>query len=227
MSLWNKSNRGASIHALRCPSDPSYGTSGHARDGMVYANSSLPWVATNYVGNWNIFSADQPASAGYAARPQKFANVTDGLSNTIMLAEAYAWCETRGRTAFLAWHIGTSTGNAHGGFLVPRNGTHNFGITFNLESTQIDNGTGAANVNVATGLPNPRSDLTLNFFFQVRPDPVRPGANGCTSLTVQTGHDHIQIAMGDGSVRSFGRGFDRNAWALMMLPNDGQAVSFD
>ncbi len=93
-----------------------------------------PWSATNYLANWNILCAPDPTTAGYTAWPQTFNNVTDGLSNTIMLAEAYAWCEGRGRTAFLAWHTG------QGGFSPPAssngvgvNGVHNFGLTFPVE----------------------------------------------------------------------------------------------
>ena len=221
MGLWNPNFRGAPIQTLRCPSDPSYSASASARDGMVYVNTSLPWVGTNYLANWNILSADQPLNTGFMARPQRFANVTDGISNTILLGEAYAWCEGRGRTAFLAWHI-----TPQGGLNISRNGVHNFGLTFNLNANQIDNGTGSVTGH-ANGVPNPTSSLTLNFFFQIRPDPVRSGATGCDSLTVQTGHDTIHIAMGDASVRSFSPTFNRDMWALLMLPADGQPVTLD
>src|SRR6185369_1075876 len=99
---------------------------------------------TNYVANWNMLCRSEPASLGYTAPPQKFANVTDGLSNTIMIGEAYAWCEGRGRTAFLAWHTG------QGGFAAPsRNGVHNFGLTFNLTNASVDAGNGPVSVTVS------------------------------------------------------------------------------
>lgn len=220
VGLWDPTNRGAPINVLRCPSDPTYNNTVGARDGMVNVNSSLPWVGTNYLANWNIMCADLPATAGYSARPQTFQNVTDGMSNTILIAEAYAWCESRGRSAFLAWHTGQGGFSAHGG----RNGVHNFGLTFNLSSAQIDFGNGPVTGN-ANGLPNPTSGL--NFFFQIRPDPVKSGATGCSSLTVQTGHDSMIVAMGDASVRTFSASFAPAMWANLMLPNDGNAVSFD
>lgn len=222
VGIWKPEHRSVPLSVLRCPSDPSFGASGNAVNGLVYASSTTPWSSTNYLANWNILCADQPANAGYSARPQKFTNVLDGLSNTIMLAEGYAWCENRGRTAFLAWHL------SQGGFTAPsRNGVHNFGITFNLLNTQIDNGTGPVTVTLSNGMANPTSNLTLNFFFQVRPDPIRSGATGCDSLTVQTGHDTLCAAMGDASVRSFSASLDRNVWALLMLPSDGRPVNLD
>ena len=224
VGIWKPTNRAVPLKVLRCPSDPSYGATGNARDGLVYTATTTPWSATNYLANWNILSAEQPSVAGYTARPQKFANVTDGLSNTILLAEAYAWCESRGRTAFLAWHL------SQGGFSAPsRNGVHNFGLTFNVANTQIDNGTGPVTVPATNdkGISNPTSNLGLNFFFQVRPDPIRTGATGCDSLTVQTGHTTLCAAMGDASVRSFSASLNHNTWALLMLPNDGQAVTVD
>ncbi len=226
VGLWDPANRGTRIQALRCPSDPSYWGSVGARDGMVNTNTSLPWVGTNYLANWNIISADQPVSAGYSARPRTFNSVTDGLSNTILLSEAYAYCEGRGRSAFLAWHISNTGGvsTAATGGHAGRNGVHNFGITFNLNGNSVDVGGGPV-AGLANGLPNPQG--TFNDFFQIRPDPVRTGTTGCDSLTVQSGHDMLHVAMGDGSVRSFSSSFDLTAWANLMLPTDGNAVNFD
>ncbi len=136
VGVWSPTTRAHPISVLLCPSDPSYGASANAVAGTVYAETANPWSATNYLANWNILSAPLPATAGYTARPQNFMNVTDGLSNTVMLGEAYAWCEGIGRTAFLAWHTG------QGGFAPPNssnglpvNGVHNFGLTFYPGST--------------------------------------------------------------------------------------------
>jgi prepilin-type N-terminal cleavage/methylation domain-containing protein len=231
VGVWNPTTRAIPLNVLQCPSDPSYGATGNAIGGLVYAAQISPWTGTNYLANWNILCAPLPATDGYAAPPQSFTSVTDGLSNTVMLGEAYAWCEGIGRTAFLAWHTG------QGGFSppaatngLPVNGVHNFGLTFYPGSTndQITDASGNAVAVQANGLPDPiMPNFDLNFFFQVRPSPVVSGAGGCNPLTVQTGHSAINVAMGDASVRSFSASLNTNTWALMMLPNDGQAVNLD
>ena len=215
VGTFNLRNRAAPLAVLRCPSDPSSFLP-QANGGLVYANTASPWSQTNYVANWNMLSMNQP-TLGYQAAPQRFANVTDGLSNTVMLSEAYAWCEGRGRTAFIAWHNGGG-GASYGG-------VHNFGLTFNVGS--IDVGQGAISVSGASGFPNPSLAPALNMYFQVRPDPVHAGIGGCDSLTAQSGHDVLNVALGDGSVRSVTTGLDRDMWSALMLPTDGGNVNLD
>lgn len=215
VGIWRPETRSVPIAVLKCPSDPS-GFQPAAGSGLVYANTTTPWSSTNYLANWNVFSAEQP-SLGYQAPPQKFTNVTDGLSNVVLLAEGYAWCEARGRTALLAWHLGGG-GNNYGG-------VHNFGLTFGLGNNKIDLGAGPVSVASANGYPNPSLSAPLVFMFQIRPDPIQSGAIGCDSLTVQTGHDALNIAMGDCSVRSFSSSMDRMTWAALMLPSDGAVVT--
>ncbi len=217
--VWNPTSRRIPIPVLRCPSDVSY-SSASANAGVVYANYSQtgtngPWSGTNYLANWNMFCLPS-AARGYEAGPQTFSQIQDGLSNTIMLGEAYAWCEGRGRTAFLAWN---TRANSLGG-------VHNFGLTYNLSNHQIDVGNIGTSIAVASarGVPNPDPNLGLNFFFQIRPNPNASGANGCNSLTVQSGHTVLNIAMGDGSVRTVSSSMDRAVWMYSMLPYDGVAV---
>jgi hypothetical protein len=76
-------------------------------------------------------------------------------------------------------------------------------------------------------MPNPTSSFTLNFFFQIQPNPVKTGGGGCDSMTVQSGHTVLNVALGDASVRSFSASLDHNTWAALMLPNDGQPVQLD
>ena len=160
------------------------------------------------------------AALGYESTPMRFSQITDGLSSTIMLAEAYSWCEGLGRTAFLAWH--------NGGGGLNYGGVHNFGLTYSLGDNQISIG-GANPVTVAStlGFPNPSLNPNLIFNFQIRPSPTSTGADGCDNLTVQSGHQTLQIAMGDGSVRSVSPSLDINTWAFLLLPMDGNPVSLD
>jgi prepilin-type N-terminal cleavage/methylation domain-containing protein len=215
VGLWRPETRSQPISVLKCPSDGS-GFQAASNSGLVYANTSTPWSATNYLANWNAISAEQPTQ-GYQARPQAFSNVGDGLSNTVLLAEGYSWCENRGRTALLAWHLGGG-GNNYGG-------VHNFGLTFSLGSNKIDLGAGPVSISNANGFPNPSINPDVVFMFQVRPDPIKSGPTGCASLTVQSGHDGLNIAMGDCSVRSFSSSMDKMIWAALLLPNDGATVT--
>jgi prepilin-type N-terminal cleavage/methylation domain-containing protein len=71
---------------LRCPSDPSDQT------GLVYNY----WGSTNYLANWHAFGNEKN---GVFTPPQPFTAIKDGLSNTLLFAEAYAECDGVGRIA--------------------------------------------------------------------------------------------------------------------------------
>ena len=200
---WKPEVRQTVFPLLLCPSENTKG------NGTVYSGQ---WGATNYLANYNAFTDGNP-SKGYQAMPQKLINITDGVSGTLFFAEAYAVCENRGRTALIAWH------NGGGGFSF--GGVHNFGLTFSLASHKIDPGPGAVPVNHANGFPNPSQDPSLNFLFQVRPHPTATGAQGCNSLTVQTPHQTLNVAMGDGSVRTLSSQCTAPSWLAAMLPRDG------
>jgi prepilin-type processing-associated H-X9-DG protein len=78
---------------LQCPSDPTL-----LPDGLVYNY----WGGTNYMANFNAFSYD-PA-LGVWQLPVRFAQITDGLSNTILFGEAYQTCDSIGRIALYSWY---------------------------------------------------------------------------------------------------------------------------
>lgn len=212
VGIWKASARQAVFNVLLCPSDATH------RDGKVYSGA---WGATSYVANWNALSDPSPVTNGYQALPQGFKAITDGTSNTIFFAEAYATCEGRGRTALLAWHNG---GGGYG-----YGGVHNFGLTFGLGGNQITI-SGKSPVTISgygNGYPNPTQNPDLNFYFQIKPSVVASGGNGCNSLTAQTSHAAINVAMGDGTVRSFTSSCSLNNWLGMMLPADGMTVNLN
>jgi len=227
VSVWRPDKRKVIVPTLLCPSDPSVESDPAAARGIVYANrttttSDGPWSATNYLANWNAIT-DGTQSLGYQAPPQTMLKITDGLSNTVLLGEGYEWCEGRGRIAFLAWHTGT------GNF----GGVHNFGVTYALSNNQLSVAGGApVTVTAANGLPNPGGNPDVTFMFQVQPIPkpfstCPAGKECCTSLTAQTGHTAMNVALCDGSVRSLSRSTDPNLWKLALLPRDGQVGNLD
>ncbi len=227
VSVFKPDTRSNIVKALLCPSDPSVGSEAPAGPGLVYANTTVsgtngPWSATNYLANWNALTNGN-AALGYQAPPQSMLAVTDGLSNTIFFAEGYEWCEGRGRTAFMAWHIGAGYGG----------GVHNFGLTYALNSNQITIAGGTPqNVTAPNGLPNPGGNPELVFMFQVRPIPKPVGScpagqDCCNSMTAQTGHTVMNVVLGDGSVRGLRTGTDPAQWRRALLPRDGEPGNLD
>jgi len=76
---------------LQCPSDSTADY-----NGLVYGY----WGATNYLANWHAWGS---GNDGLWTRPQPFAAISDGLSNTILFGEGYSTCDTLGRIALYSW----------------------------------------------------------------------------------------------------------------------------
>jgi len=207
-----------SFTILQCPSDPSSGTDPQSNvKGRVYTGTTAPWGSTNYLANWQAFT-NGDATKGYTAPPRSLDQISDGSSNTIFFAEAYAWCDGRGRTAFFPWHP------THGG-------VHNFGLTYALTNNTVEAGEQSSLVTSPNGAPNPTSD-TFNLGFQVQPlakafANCPAGRECCSNLTVQTGHQVLCVAMGDGSVRTISRTLQPDTWRQAVQPSDGETLGSD
>jgi type II secretory pathway pseudopilin PulG len=191
---------------LQCPSDPSPGSYPDAGWGQVYLTRSQPWGSTNYLANWHAFAGDDPNS-GYQSPAQSLATLSDGLSNTVLLAEGYSWCDGKGRLALNSWDY------------------HSFGLTWGLANATVDIGSGAHLVNYPNGMPN-------TLMFQVRPRPLAvqdcpAGASCCNNWAAQSGHDVLNAAIADGSVRGIAPGLSQQTWDRLLLPRDGQPLGPD
>jgi hypothetical protein len=185
---------------LRCPSDPSPGTYADAGTGQVYLTQPRTWGSTNYLANWNTFAGNDRMK-GYLAPAQSFGTIADGLANTLLFSEGYAWCDGKGRLALNSWDY------------------HSFGLTWALPDAVIDDGSGRKAVDFPDGMPN-------TYLFQVRPvakeAPDCPGGgNCCDNWRAQSGHSVINAAMADGSVREFSDGMSQRVWDHALLPRDG------
>jgi type II secretory pathway pseudopilin PulG len=197
---------GASTRIFRlllCPSDPSPGSYPDAGDGEVYLTQNPSWGSTNYLANWHAFANDDMQS-GYLTPPQKLTNITDGLSNTILFGEGYAWCDGKGRLALNSWDY------------------HSFGLTWALSNAYVDVGNGPQKVNFPNGMPN-------TYMFQIRPlaknfQDCPLGADCCNNWVAQTGHDAMTVALADGSVRWVSAAITQTMWERVLLPRDGQPV---
>jgi hypothetical protein len=203
--IWLPEVKGTIFPQLLCPSDPSRDADAEAAGGQVYVRSQPPpWGSTNYLANWWALAGDD-LHRGWLSPPQTFAAIRDGLSNTVLFAEGYAWCDGTGRIA-----------------LYPPN-QHNFGLTPALPDAQnlveID-GEQYAFGSHERGYPN-------TWMFQVRPRP-RPydqcptGSDCCNRWVAQSPHATMNVALMDGSVRTVAGGLSREAWRRALRPRDGE-----
>jgi type II secretory pathway pseudopilin PulG len=222
--VWSDEVREQRFPMLLCPSDPSWQTAGanNARNGLVkfYANN-MWWGATNYLANWHAFAnahghttlfsgGTAIGAVGIWAAPPEFREITDGLTNTVMFAEGYAWCDERGRPAFYPWE------------------THNFGLTWSL-----NNATVAGDPNFPPG-SNWHRGYPNTYRFQVRPlarryttPACQAGADCCNAWVAQTPHAAMNVALLDGSVRVVYDTLSARTWTNAMLPRDGEVLGAD
>jgi hypothetical protein len=191
---------------LQCPSDPSQQDNSDAGNGEVYRTRIQRWGSTNYLANWNAFANNNPQS-GYLTPPQAFITFSDGLANTVLYGEGYAWCDGKGRLALNSWDY------------------HSFGLTWALDDAIIDVGDGEQQLDFPRGMPN-------TYLFQVRPLPRETpdcpnGADCCNNWRAQTGHTVFNAAMADGSVREFASGTTQRIWDHALLPRDGKLPDWE
>jgi prepilin-type N-terminal cleavage/methylation domain-containing protein len=91
--IWIEGVHQIPIKSLQCSADPTSDPS-----GLVYSY----WGYTNYLANYNAWSA-RPGE-GLWAKPVRFNQITDGLSQTVLFGEGYADCDSVGRIALYSWY---------------------------------------------------------------------------------------------------------------------------
>jgi prepilin-type N-terminal cleavage/methylation domain-containing protein len=78
----------------RCPSDFTVPAGGKVHNA---------WGPTNYVANFHALAGPNADRYRIWSGPTKLAATPDGLSNTLLFAEAYADCDRIGRIALYSW----------------------------------------------------------------------------------------------------------------------------
>jgi len=200
------------LSQFRCKSDGSW-----PMDRVYPAVTSPGITLTNYEANWNAFGDSgwktgdgdmNYAGSGYAAKAQKISTISDGLSNTVYLGEAYAYCDRTYHSAFYSWCPG---GGTYG---------QTFGLTWPIGVGGLD-GSSSPAVALNTGMPN-------TLMFQIQPLPLTYAACGgkdcCSPWQIQTPHSAMPIGMGDGSMRSVTGQLSQDMWRYLCQPRDGQSV---
>jgi prepilin-type processing-associated H-X9-DG protein len=157
----------ATYKILQCRSDPT------AREGgLVYGY----WGYTNYLANYNAWGTGY---GGLWNPPVSFSAISDGLSQTVLFGEGYAWCDSIGRIALYSWFY------------------HNFGLDWYQQANTL--------------------------MFQDRPPP-----QDCDNWRAQSGHrGGMNVALGDGSVRSVNPAISQQTWTSALLPRDDVPLGND
>jgi len=176
------------IKAYLCPQD-STNSNGLCQTSYGGANN---WGVSNYAANFLVFGNAQTGDVNYSS---KFANIADGLSNTIFYAEMYGTC-------------GQGNGNPNtqgpvwGSLWADSNSIWRPGFC-------------------AGGSKNGVSNYAPCGMFQVQPgafttcDPQRassPHTNG------------MNVCLGDGSVRFLSGSMNQQTWQWACDPRDGNAL---
>lgn len=211
--IWKASFRPFIFPMLRCPLDYS------ARPDELVES----WATTNYLANWNAFgdSTGDGSSTygawtrwGYYTAPPNFQSISDGLTNTIMVAEGFANCDGRSRIALYSANY------------------HNFGITSALGSSLGDATVSGSGGLIGAGSYNYQNGLPNTFLFQAQPlaktaSQCPPGKECCSRWQAQSIHSAMHVALMDASVRAVSPSVSQDTWTLLMLPRDGKQVGND
>ena len=206
------------IPIYQCPSDPSLG-------------NGLDWTPgdSSYAANFLVFGGisnvtTAPAAANFetvwdggAVIPATF---IDGQSNTILFAEKHARCNGTGDPGGTWWMRGVfrGLGSPTGG---PSTGAPQDSFPGDRLSAVFGGGRGRDGVIWTTG---PGSK------FQVQPaKPTANNANGgrCDRRLASTPHTVMQVALGDGSVRSCRPASAPVTWAAALTPGGGETLAND
>ena len=209
----------------------SWDSQGVVKTYIAPGDPSLPsdnktWFnrpATSYASNWHVFRGGW-GEDWQKGGVNKFASITDGLSNTIIFAERYAIC---GDPAY--------------------NGQNSSRY---VEHIWAEDGQGAGPKHAAYhGIGSGDGPLFSPAFWAQMPDPtlkegwekvpnypwaymalpeLKPAVNQCTPNRLQGfSLGGIQVGLGDGSVRSVSGGVSQVTWGRAVDPSDGGVLGSD
>jgi prepilin-type N-terminal cleavage/methylation domain-containing protein len=193
------------VVAFLCPSDPSVGP-----DGLVTVNG-VRFGATCYVANGLV--AGQTTPPGPQGRT-RLADITDGLSNTILHAEKYARCSKT--TMLPPFRDGGAAWAYSAALPFPWQPP-----PMDLPPRAFQPGFAIAAL-AALGAPDA---VGPGSKFQVRPTPFEGNCDPTRAATAHPGG--IQVGLADGTVRTISAGVSGPTWWSAVTPADGEVLGSD
>lgn len=212
------------IPVYQCPTDPTIGLAKVNGTGIGH-----DWGDgdCSYAGNFLVFGGQRNANrqptigvgGNYATvwdgKTTIQADIPDGTSNTIMLAEKYSGCYGTGEGGNW-WYRGVFLGSV---------GSPGTGGGDSYPGDRLSGVFGGG-----IGIDNLVWLQGVNSKFQVRPaNPFNSSINGgrCDRRLASTAHNAMQVALCDGSVRSIAPEIAAATWARALTPNGGEVMGTD
>jgi len=239
-------SRSAKIKILQAPNDPTYGTGTFellpamemwygsnsatlptANPIPAWATGSTTWGMSSYAANWLVFG-DQATALN--------TTMTDGTSNTLIVAEHYAFCKRPSglpRSGAMLWGYGVQPGLPTDP--VPLKGkqwiwgaldsgvpwstlqSHLINAPYWARSIWVNNPNPVA---ASTAYPYPPSNKPWRCRCHRKPE-FGPPVDNAHPFKEQGYGNSINIAMGDGSVRSLSSGITDEIWYYYASPDEG------
>jgi prepilin-type N-terminal cleavage/methylation domain-containing protein len=197
-AYWGSSLTGKPLKVFTASHDPSI--------------TSTTTAYSSYLLNTEVFDKDLALQT-----------ITDGTSNTILVAEGYGYC-------YGYSYSGQGNGSIKSGY------RYGYWPGLGYEYTSISHydysWTGTYYVN----LYGPTSSRDYSYsYYTPKFSPVagatfdsRPGTSQCTpSLPQSLSSGAIQVLLGDGSVRGIGNGVTPDTWAALLTPTKGDQPGND
>lgn len=208
-------SRSHPLSVLYAPSDVSYGTGTYTLTTEVppWANpTNSTWGLSSYSANWQVFG-------DYGA---KFADIGDGLSNTIAFNEKYA-------VSSRPVGVPLKGANLWGYGVYPPTMPYDYSVSLPANHLYA-NGYWARSGFVNRGGPVPTAwtgPMPWLCRCMLRPEFGVPPTNAHPLKSQSLSAGVIHMVMADGSVRSAGSSVSDPAWSAGETPRDGETLRPD
>jgi prepilin-type N-terminal cleavage/methylation domain-containing protein len=213
-----------------CPGDPS------TSDGTV-SIGGVTWGASSYGFNALIFSANNgiaysQTGAGYVPSGSydptgrtTIQSITDGTSNTILIAHRYAQCTSASLYALAAKYPNLA---GSGGSVWAYSALSSPALPAPMEPPPHPLYPGFAISFFAASYPNGSTAIGFASMFQIQPTPYTGTASVCNPYVAQSPHTSVMpVCMADGSAHGVTPGISQQTWWFACTPTGGEVLGSD